>query len=149
MKTEMPHTHFCKRKKEKKESRLALWRVSKKQVFRVKYYPYASVETLSGCYGFENVWVEILSGTEGLNLLFWIPGTKLWLLFILFFVKMFTSNVLMKTDTGIIQTGLVNKGVVFFFLLDDLDYAFIDNMSLWRWEKEKHTLVVVWFLRML
>ena len=55
----------------------------------------------------------------------------------------------MKTDTGIIQTGLVNKGVVFFFLLDDLDYAFIDNMSLWRWEKEKHTLVVVWFLRML
>jgi hypothetical protein len=40
METEMPHTHFCKRKKEKKESRLALWRVSKKQVLRVKYYPY-------------------------------------------------------------------------------------------------------------
>jgi hypothetical protein len=39
MKTEMPHTHFCKRKKEKKESRLALWRVSKKQVFWIKYYP--------------------------------------------------------------------------------------------------------------
>jgi hypothetical protein len=39
METEMPHTHFCKRKKEKKESRLALWRVSKKQVLRVKYYP--------------------------------------------------------------------------------------------------------------
>jgi hypothetical protein len=35
----MPHTHFCKRKKEKKESRLALWRVSKKQVLRIKYYP--------------------------------------------------------------------------------------------------------------
>jgi hypothetical protein len=51
MKTEMPHTHFCKRKKEKKESPLALWRVSKKQVLRVKYYPYASVETLSGCGG--------------------------------------------------------------------------------------------------
>jgi hypothetical protein len=70
METEMPHTHFCKRKKEKKESRLALWRVSKKQVLRVKYYPYASVETLSGCGGIENVRVEILSGTEGLNLLF-------------------------------------------------------------------------------
>jgi len=70
MKTEMPHTHFCKRKKEKKESRFALWRVSKKQFFRIKYYPYAPVETLSGCCGFENVWVEILSGTEGLNLLF-------------------------------------------------------------------------------
>ena len=41
--------------------------------------------------------------------------------FILFFVKMFTPNVLMKTDTGIIQSGVVNKGVVFFFLLDDLD----------------------------
>jgi len=66
----MPHTHFCKRKKEKKESRLALWRVSKKQVLRVKYYPYTSVETLSGCCDFEKVWVEILSGTEGLNLLF-------------------------------------------------------------------------------
>jgi hypothetical protein len=64
-----PHT-FLQKKKGKKESLLALWRVSKKQVFRVKYYPYASVETLSGCYGFENVWVEILSGTEGLNLLF-------------------------------------------------------------------------------
>jgi len=64
------HTHFCKRKKEKKESRLALWRVSKKQVLRVKYYPYASVETLSRCGGIENVRVEILSGTEGLNLLF-------------------------------------------------------------------------------
>ena len=48
MKTEMPHTHFCKRKKEKKESRLALWRVSKKQVFRIKYYPYAS-------------WIELMS----------------------------------------------------------------------------------------
>jgi hypothetical protein len=70
METEMPHTHFCKRKKEKKESPLALWRVSKKQVLRVKYYPYVSVETLSGCGGNENVWVEILSGTEGLNLLF-------------------------------------------------------------------------------
>jgi hypothetical protein len=66
----MPHTHFCKRKKEKKESLLALWRVSKKQVLWVKYYPYASLETPCGCSGFENVWVEILSGTEGLNLLF-------------------------------------------------------------------------------
>jgi len=27
---------------------------------------------------------------------------------------MFTSNVLMKTDTGIIQSGLVNKGVFLF-----------------------------------
>ena len=35
----MPHTHFCKRKKEKKESPLALWRVSKNQVLRIKYYP--------------------------------------------------------------------------------------------------------------
>jgi hypothetical protein len=33
------HTHFCKRKKEKKESRFALCRVSKKQVLRIKYYP--------------------------------------------------------------------------------------------------------------
>ena len=33
-----PHTHFCKRKKEKKESGIALWRVSKKQVFWIKYY---------------------------------------------------------------------------------------------------------------
>jgi len=31
--------------------------------------------------------VEILSGTEGLNLLFWIPGTNLWLLFYPFFCK--------------------------------------------------------------
>ena len=43
---------------------------------------------------------------------------------------MFTPNVLMKTDTGIIQSGLVNKGVFFFFLLDDLDYARFDNMAL-------------------
>ncbi len=43
----------------------------------------------------------------------------------------------MKTDTGIIQSGLVNKGVFFFFLLDDLDYARFDNMALWRWEKRK------------
>ncbi len=64
-----PHT-FLQKKKGKKESLLALWRVSKKQVLRVKYYPYSSVETLSGCGGIENVWVEILSGTEGLNLLF-------------------------------------------------------------------------------
>ena len=35
----MPHTHFCKRKKKKKESRFALWRVSKKQVLWIKYYP--------------------------------------------------------------------------------------------------------------
>jgi len=43
----------------------------------------------------------------------------------------------MKTDTGNIQSGLVNKGVVFFFLVDDLDYARFDNMALWRWEKRK------------
>jgi len=36
---EAPHT-FLQKKKGKKESRLALWRVSKKQVLRVKYYPY-------------------------------------------------------------------------------------------------------------
>lgn len=30
---------FFKRKKEKKESRLLKWRVSKKQVFQIKYYP--------------------------------------------------------------------------------------------------------------
>jgi hypothetical protein len=30
---------------------------------------------------------------------------------------MFTPNVLMKTDTGIIQTGLVNKGVVLFAIV--------------------------------
>ena len=43
---------------------------------------------------------------------------------------MFTPNVLMKTDTGIIQSGHVNKGVVFFFLLDDLDFARFDKMVL-------------------
>uniref|UniRef100_UPI00404B327D hypothetical protein n=1 Tax=Flavobacterium sp. TaxID=239 RepID=UPI00404B327D len=35
--------------------------------------------------------------------------------FILFFVKMFTLNVLMKWGFGDIQSGFVNKGVVFFF----------------------------------
>ena len=38
-----------------------------------------------------------------------------------FFVIMFTSNVLMKWGFRGVQSGLVNKGVVFFFLLDDLD----------------------------
>ena len=36
-----------------------------------------------------------------------------------------------------VQSGLVNKGVVFFFLLDDLDYARFDNVSLWILEKRK------------
>jgi hypothetical protein len=40
-----PHT-FLQKKKGKKESRLALWRVSKKQVLRIKYYP--TEEVLSG-----------------------------------------------------------------------------------------------------
>ena len=47
-----------------------------------------------------------------------------------FFVKMFTPNVLMKWGFRGVQSGLVNKGVVFFFLLDDLDYARFDNVSL-------------------
>ena len=43
----------------------------------------------------------------------------------------------MKWGFRDVQSGLVNKGVVFFFLLDDLDYARFDNMALWRWEKRK------------
>ena len=38
-----------------------------------------------------------------------------------FFIKMFTTNVLMKWGFRGVQSGHVNKGVVFFFLLDDLD----------------------------
>ena len=83
--------------------------------------------------------VEILSWTEGLNLLFWIPGTNLWLLFYPFFCK----NVLFLWWWVIgdwfmgVQSGLVNKGVVFFFTLDDIVCARFDNMALWRWEKRK------------
>lgn len=29
-----------------------------------------------------------------------------------------------------VQSGFVNKGVVFFFTVDDLDYARFDNMAL-------------------
>ena len=43
---------------------------------------------------------------------------------------MFTPNVLMKLGFRGVQSGLVNKGVVFFFLLDDLDFARFDNVSL-------------------
>ena len=50
--------------------------------------------------------------------------------FILFFVKMFTPFVLMKWGFRGVQSGDVNKGVIFFFLLDDLDCARFDNVSL-------------------
>ena len=33
------HLYYFKRKKEKKESLCPMWKVSKKQVFRMKYYP--------------------------------------------------------------------------------------------------------------
>ena len=65
--------------------------------------------------------MEILHETEGLNLLFEYPEQNFGFFFILFFVKMFTPNVLMKWGFRDVQSGFVNKGVVFFFLLDDLD----------------------------
>jgi preprotein translocase subunit SecB len=54
-KLEAINIHF-KRKKRKKESHYFKWRVLKKQVFRIKNYRYRGM--------------EILSETEGLNLLF-------------------------------------------------------------------------------
>jgi hypothetical protein len=63
------HT-FLQKKKGKKRKPSCLVEGFKKESFSDKILPYASVETLCGCCGFENVWVEILSGTEGLNLLF-------------------------------------------------------------------------------
>ena len=65
------------------------------------------------------------------------PEQTFGFFFILFFVKMFTPNFLMKWGFRGVQSGLVNKGVVFFFLLDDLDYARFHIMALWRWEKRK------------
>ena len=60
-------THkFFKRKKEKKESRHLKWKVSKKQVFRIKYYPNCQRERTCEVWDIfqsETVWVEILSET--------------------------------------------------------------------------------------
>ena len=83
-------THFAKRKRKKKKAVLPCGGFQKAS-FRIKYYPYASVETLSGCCGFENVWVEILSGTEGLNLLFEYPEQTFG-----FFLSFFCENVYPK-----------------------------------------------------
>jgi len=58
---------YFKRKKEKKESHLSKWRVSKKQVFLKKYYPIyhwkygLKVGDGISC---ETVWVEIFSKTR-------------------------------------------------------------------------------------
>ena len=58
------------------------------------------------------------------------PEQTFGFFFILFFVKMFTSNVIVNYGFRSVQSGFVNKGVVFFFLLDDLDFARFDNVSL-------------------
>jgi hypothetical protein len=50
-----PHTKFFKRKKEKKESHTTMWKVSKKPVFRIKYYPTGG---------------DFIRNPKGLNLLF-------------------------------------------------------------------------------
>ena len=45
--------------------------------------------------------------------------------------------------------AVVEQGYGFLFLLDDLDSARFDNTSLWKFEKENHTLVgEIWFLIM-
>jgi hypothetical protein len=61
------HIKFFKRKKEKKESRLFKWKVSKKQVFQKKYYPIRDGSNqrlieIECC--FETVRVEIFSETR-------------------------------------------------------------------------------------
>ena len=82
-----PPIKFFKRKKRKKESQSFKWKVSKKQVFLKKYYPIhhrkcgREVGIECCC---EPLWVEILSKTGGLNLLFCKPGTYLCLLFFYF-----------------------------------------------------------------
>ena len=81
------HKIFQKKKKEKKESHSFKWRVSKKQVFLIKYYPIyhrkcgREVGIECCC---EPLWVEILSKTGGLNLLFCKRGTYLCSLFFYF-----------------------------------------------------------------
>jgi len=50
-----PTHKFFKRKKEKKESHSFLWKVSKKPVFRIKYYPTGG---------------DFIRNPQGLNLLF-------------------------------------------------------------------------------
>ena len=78
---------FFKRKKRKKESHSFKWKVSKKQVFLIKYYPIyhrkCGRDGGEDCCC-ESLWVEILSKTGGLNLLFCKPGTYLCSLFFYF-----------------------------------------------------------------
>ena len=81
------HHKFFKRKKRKKESQSFKWKVSKKQVFLIKYYPIHLRECgrevgIECCC--EPLWVEILSKTGGSNLLFCKPGTYLCSLFFYF-----------------------------------------------------------------
>ncbi len=84
------HT-FLQKKKGKKRKQSCLVEGFKKASFLDKILPNWGV--FSGqflVFRKEVNWkmrVEILSGTEGLNLLFWIPGANLWLLFYPFFCK--------------------------------------------------------------
>jgi len=89
------HKIFQKKKKKKKESHSLKWKVSKKQVFLIKYYLIYhrkyGCESGKECFC-ETLWVEILSKTGGLNLLFCKPGTYLCCLIFLFFILISLIN---------------------------------------------------------
>ena len=88
---------FFKRKKRKKESHSSKWKVSKKQVFQKKYYPIRDLNRQRlirmnifwNCLGGDFFW-----NPQGLNLLFWIPGTYLCFLFLFIFFWNFQSLLL-------------------------------------------------------
>ena len=85
-----PPIKIFQKKKRKKESHSSKWKVSKKQVFQKKYYPICdwNRQRLIRM----NIFWNFLGGDffwnpQGLNLLFWIPGTYLCFLFLFIFFE--------------------------------------------------------------
>lgn len=114
---------FFKRKKRKKESHSSKWKVSKKQVFQKKYYPIRDLNRQRLIR--MNIFWNFLGGDffwnpQGLNLLFWIPGTYLCFLFLfIFFLKLpikylFLIGFYLKEWELIWKIDVFGKGIKFF-----------------------------------
>ena len=127
---------FFKRKKEKKESHYFKWRVSKKQVFLKKYYPIhhrkcgREVGIECCC---EPLWVEILSKTGGLNLLFCKRGTYLCSLFFILFFCFRSRIFLWESDFFVSESRSSCKGFKFWGWMKkpkSIKMLFIQNRNL-------------------
>ena len=122
-----------------------MWRVSKKQVFRIKYYPYEWIVISDKWIVKLEMWGwRFYPEPKAWTCFFEYPEQTFGFFFILFFVKMFTPNVLVNWGFRGCSIGSGEQGCGFLFFARRPRLGTVWQYGFMKMIKKKNTLLW-WF----